>query len=178
MTAVLEELRKVRQSRKFTGEPVTDEQLQQLLEVAQWTGSSQNTQPWHFVVIQDKELLARVSAVRGESIKWAASAPVAIALVISAKGEISGAFDEGRVTERLMIAARLLGLGAGTAWYGDANQQARAKALLGIPTELTARSMVVIGHPSPAAETSSNGGRKPLADLVSYERYDGEFGRV
>ena len=44
---------------------------------------------------------------------------MAIALVITAKGEISGAFDEGRVTERLMIAARLLGLGAGTAWFGD-----------------------------------------------------------
>ena len=61
---------------------------------------------------------------------------------------ISGAFDEGRVTERLMIAARLLGLGAGTAWYGDESQQAAAKELLGIPSELTARSMVVIGHPA------------------------------
>jgi nitroreductase len=165
----LEEIRKVRQSRQFTAEPVTDEQLKTLLEVAQWTGSSQNTQPWHFIVIRDKDQLAKVSAVRGEDIKWAAAAPLAIALVITAKGQISGAFDEGRVTERLMIAAQLLGLGAGTAWYGDASQQAAAKALLGIPAELTARSMVVIGHPAAGAK-SKGGGRRPMSELVSYDR--------
>ena len=169
MSAPLEEIKKVRQSRKFTDEPVTDEQLATLLEIAQWTGSSQNTQPWRFIVIRDKAQLEKVSAVRGESIKWAAGAPLAIALVITAKGEISGAFDEGRVTERLMIAARLLGLGAGTAWYGDASQQSAAKELLGIPAEMTARSMVVIGHPAPGAQSKS-GGRKPLSELVSYDR--------
>jgi nitroreductase len=171
MNSTIEELRKVRQVRAFTDEPVNDEQLQALLEVAQWTGSSQNTQPWHFIVIQDKDQLDKLSRVRGESIRWAATAPLAIALVISAKGEISGAFDEGRVTERLMIAARLLGLGAGTAWYGDEQQRSAAKELLGIPPELTARSMVVIGHPDPAAaKKSATGGRKPLSELVSYDR--------
>lgn len=169
MTSPLEDIRKVRQSRRFTDEPVTDEQLEALLEVAQWTGSSRNTQPWHFIVIRDRDQLKKVSAVRGEAIKWVATAPLAIAIVITAEGEISGAFDEGRVTERLMIAARLLGLGAGTAWYGDADQQAAAKALLGIPPELTARSMVVIGHPAAGAQ-STGGGRKPLSELVSYDR--------
>ncbi len=169
MTSPLDELRKVRQARKFTDEPVSDDQLEQLLEVARWTGSSQNTQPWHFIVIRDKEQLEKVSAVRGEAIKWAGAAPLAIALVITAKGEISGAFDEGRVTERLMIAARLLGLGAGTAWYGDASQQAAAKELLGIPPEHSARSMVVIGHPADGAHSTGKG-RKPLSELVSYDR--------
>ena len=169
MDSTIEEIRKVRQSRRFTSEPVSEEQLQALLGVAQWTGSSQNTQPWHFIVIRDKDLLEKISRVRGEAIRWAATAPLAIALVISAKGEISGAFDEGRVTERLLIAARLLGLGAGTAWYGDEGQRAAAKELLGIPPELTARSMVVIGHPAEGAQSKS-GGRKPLDELVSYDR--------
>lgn len=169
MIMSLEQLRTVRQSRRFTGEPVSEEQLEQLLEVAQWTGSSRNSQPWHFVVIRDKELLTKVSAVRGDAITWAASAPLAVALVIDAESKISGAFDEGRVTERLMIAAQLLGLGAGTAWFGDASQQAAAKELLGIPSELTARSMVVIGHPATGAK--STGGRKPLNELVSFDRF-------
>jgi nitroreductase len=94
-------------------------------------------------------------------------------LVITAEGEISGAFDEGRVTERLMIAARLLGLGAGTAWFGDESQQAAAKELMNIPSDLTARSMVVIGHPaSKIPARSGNGGRKPLSDIVSYDTMD------
>ncbi len=171
MTSTIEEIRKVRQTRAFTDEPVTEDELRQLLEVAQWTGSSRNTQPWHFIVIRDKALLDAVSRVRGDAIRWAAGAPLAIALVITAEGVISGAFDEGRVTERLMIAARLLGLGAGTAWFGNENQEAAAKALLGIPAGLTAHSMVVIGHPDPAvAKPSANGGRKPLSELVSYDR--------
>ena len=109
--------------------------------------------------------------MRGEAIVWAGTAPLAIALVIDAEGEISGAFDEGRLTERLMIAARLLGLGAGTAWYGDAHQRAAAKELLGIPAHLTARSMVAIGHIDPASKRRGvGGGRKPISELVSYDR--------
>lgn len=170
-TNPIEALRTVRQIRSFTDEPVTDEELNQLLEVARWTGSSQNTQPWHFVVIRDKELLQQVSQVRGDAIVWAAKAPLAIALMITSDKTVSGAFDEGRVTERLMIAAHLLGLGAGTAWFGDKDQQAAAKSLLGIPAEVTARSMVVIGHPDPvASRPSGRGGRKPLSELVSYDR--------
>jgi nitroreductase len=168
--AVLEALRKVRQTRAFTDEPVTDGELDQLLEVARWTGSSRNTQPWRFIVIRDPELLKKVSSVR-DAIAWAAGASLAIAIVIEPEGEISGAFDEGRVTERLMIAAHLLGLGGGTAWYGDEDQQAAAKALLGIPPHLTARSMVAIGHvDSTAKRRTGRGGRKPISELVTYDR--------
>lgn len=166
----LEELRVVRQVRAFTDEPVSEAQLAQLLEVARWTGSSRNTQPWHFVVIRNKEMLDQLSQLRGGVIRWAAAAPLAIAIAISAEGQISGAFDEGRVTERLLIAAHLLGLGAGTAWFGDETQQAAAKRLLRIPAGLTARSMVAIGHPDRnAVSTSDGGGRKSLERLVSYE---------
>ena len=171
MSSAIEAIRKVRQVRAFTAEPVGDEQLEQLLEVARWTGSSQNTQPWHFIVIRDGALLDQLSRVRGEALRWTRTAPLAIALVISAEGAISGAFDEGRVTERLLIAAQLLGLGGGTAWFGDADQQAAAKKLLDIPSELTARSMVAIGHPDPqAVKRTATGGRKPLRELVSYDR--------
>lgn len=167
---LLDELRGVRQTRTFTDEPVSDDDLERLLEIARWTGSSRNTQPWHFIVIRDRELLDKVSRVRGDLIVWAGGAPLAIALVIDPDWEISGAFDEGRLTERLMIAARLLGLGAGTAWYGDETQQAAAKELLGIPQHLTARSLVAIGHPASAdPERPVGGGRKPLSELVSYD---------
>lgn len=171
MSKPIDELRKVRQARAFTEEPVSDEQLEQLLEVARWTGSSKNTQPWHFIVIRDKKRLDALSRVRGEMIRWAAGAPLAIALVITSEYEISGAFDEGRITERLLIAARLVGLGAGTAWFGDTDQQATAKRLLGIPAKMTARSMVVIGHPEmTGSKQSSTGGRKPLGEIVSFEQ--------
>jgi len=61
---VVTELRKVRQARQFGPDTVPQEAVNQLLETARWTGSSRNTQPWHFIVITDKEQLRQISVVR------------------------------------------------------------------------------------------------------------------
>lgn len=170
---VLEQIRTVRQARLYRPDPVPAEVIDQLLEIARWTGSSRNTQPWEFIVITDKEQLRHVSQVR-PPINWVADAPLAIAIVLNGANIISEAFDEGRVSERVLIAAHVLGLGGGTAWFGDDAQQATAKEILGIPAEKTARSVVVIGYPTTTKDhraNPSNPGRKPLADLVSYDRF-------
>lgn len=170
---VTEEMRKVRQARRYADRPVPDDVLQELLEIARWTGSSRNTQPWEFIVITDKEQLRKISQVR-TPINWVADAPLAIAIVLNGENPLSEAFDEGRVTERLLIGAHLLGLGGGTAWFGDDAQQAEGKRILGIPAERTARSVVVLGYPTTTKDHRPNpaaGGRRRLADLVSYDRY-------
>lgn len=167
-------LRKVRQNREYTREGVSREALQELLEVARWTGSSQNTQPWHFIVITDKDALRTIGAQR-PNIGWVGDAPLAIAIVLNGSNPASEYYDEGRVTERLLIAARELGLGAGTAWIGDEPQQTAIKELLGVPQERILRSVVVIGHPQPGASHKlgrTTSGRKPLEEVVSW----GTFG--
>lgn len=168
----LEAIRKVRQIRRYHPEPVSPDALAQLLEIARWTGSSRNTQPWQFVVVTDKDLLTQISQIR-TPINWVAEASLAIAIVLDGPGE-SEAYDEGRVTERLLIAAHLLGLGAGTAWFGDDDQVATGKRILGIPDEFTARSVVAIGHPVTYKDPRPNAnvpGRKPLNEIVSYNRF-------
>lgn len=170
---VLEQIRKVRQIRQYRPDPVPADVVTELLEVARWTGSSRNTQPWHFIVVDDREILRQISRLRAP-INWVAEAPLGIAIVLDGASEISEAYDEGRVSERLLIAAKLLGLGGGVAWYGDASQQAEAKRILGIPPERTARSIVTIGYPRTARDprpSPARGGRKPLAELVSLNRY-------
>ncbi len=169
---VTREIRRVRQARLYEPKPVPDDVLHELLEIARWTGSSRNTQPWEFIVITDAEQLRRISAVR-TPINWVAGAPLAIAIVLNGESPLSEAFDEGRVTERLLIGARVLGLGGGTAWFGDDAQQAQAKQILGIPPERTARSVVVLGYPTATKDHRPNpatAGRRPLAELLSYER--------
>lgn len=170
---VIEQMRLVRQARRYEPEPVDEATISQLLEIARWTGSSRNTQPWHFIVVTDKEQLRQISEVR-TPINWVADAPLAIAIVLDGKSEVSEAFDEGRVSERLLIAARLLGLGGGTAWFGDEGQQARGKEILGIPPERTARSVVVIGKPITFKDhrpNPSTPGRRPIDEVVSFERF-------
>jgi nitroreductase len=170
--AMIEQMRTVRQARRYRSDPVSEEALADLLEVARWTGSSRNTQPWHFIVVRDKETLRQISQIR-TPINWVADAPLAIAIVLNGGSETSEAYDEGRVTERLLIAAHVLGLGGGVAWFGDADQQARGKEILGIPADRTARSVVVLGYPTTFKDHRPNpavGGRRPLSEIVSQER--------
>jgi nitroreductase len=169
----LEEVRKVRQARLFDATPVPEDVLEQILEVARWTGSARNTQPWHFVVVTEKETLGKLSQLRAP-INWVAGAPLAIAIVLDGPDSTTVAYDEGRVSERMFVAARLLGLGGGTAWFGDESQQATAKEILGIPAEKVARSLVVLGYPTTTKDHRPNantGGRKPLTEIVSHGRY-------
>jgi nitroreductase len=169
---LIDRIRTVRQIRQYASEEVPDAVVKQLLRVAQWTGSSRNTQPWHFVVVKDKDRLSKISQLR-TPINWLAGASIGIAIVLDGAG-VSEAYDEGRVTERILIAAHNLGYGGGVAWYGDDSQQAEAKRILAIPAERTARSIVMIGRPVSAKDPRPNarpGGRKALSEIVSYERY-------
>lgn len=169
---VVQELRKVRQARQYEPEPVSEDLLNELLEVARWSGSSRNTQPWQFVVVTDNDELKRIGRLR-PAIGWVAGAPLAIAIVLDGKNQTSEAYDEGRMAERLLIAAHMLGLGGGTAWFGDDEQQRQAKEILGVPPERTARSVVALGYASTTVDPrpgATRGGRKPLSELVSYGR--------
>jgi nitroreductase len=173
---VVEEMRQVRQARLYRPDPVPGEVVNQLLEIARWTGSSRNSQPWHFVVVTDKEQLRQISQLR-TPITWVADAPLAIAIVLDGANEMSEAYDEGRVTERLLIGARILGLGGGTAWFGDEAGQQRGKEILGVPADKTAHSVVVLGYPTTLKDHRPNAnipGRKPLSEVVSY----GTFGNA
>ena len=167
------QMRKVRQTRQYRLDPVPNDVLAELLEIARWTGSSRNTQPWHFIVVTDREQLRQISEIR-PPIRWVADAPLAIAIVLDGANHTTEAYDEGRVTERLLIGARLLGLGGGTAWFGDEAQQQRGKSILGIPPDRAARSVVVLGYPTTSRDPrpgAVEGGRRPLEEIVSYGRW-------
>jgi nitroreductase len=162
----------VRQTRIYLDKPVAKDALDTLLEVAQWTGSARNAQPWHFIVVEEKETLAKLAALRS-NIDWLANVPVAIALVFDGEDTVLESFDEGRIYERLAIGATILGLASGTAWFlGDAEEE-QAKELLGVPQKRTLHSMVAIGYIDKAANQLPGRnyvGRKPLEEIVSYER--------
>jgi hypothetical protein len=122
--------------------------------------------------VRDRDALRKIAALR-PNINWAAAAPVGIAIVLDGEDPLSEAYDEGRLTERLLTGATLLGYGGGVAWFGAESQQVAAKHVLGIPEARTARQIVMIGRPKSRKDPRSTGparGRKPLKDLVSFDR--------
>ncbi len=171
----LRAIRRVSQIRIYGPEQIKDDVVDKLLELARWTGSSKNSQPWRFVVVRDKESLRKIAALR-PNITWVAGASVGIAIVLPSGSAQSEAYDEGRVTERLLTGATLLGYGGGVAWFGEPPHQAEAKRILGIPEDRYARQIVMIGRPVSTKDPRPNGparGRKPLSELVNYERWGG-----
>jgi nitroreductase len=173
MTNVLRSIRRVSQIRQYTPDDVPDEVVDQLLELARWTGSSRNGQPWQFIVVRDRETLKKLASLR-PNINWAATAPVGIVIVLDGATGTQGAYDEGRLTERLLTGATMLGYGGGTAWFGEAQHEAEARRILGVAEGFIARQMVMIGRPKSREDPRSYGpkrGRKPLSELVHYERW-------
>jgi len=171
-------MRSMRVVRRFSDKPVPGAVLDDMLAVARWTGTSKNTQPWHLVVVRERETLRALSKL-GQFAGHIAGANMAIALVMDGK---NNAFDCGRLAERLMLAAWSHDVGSciGSIWPDD-NENA-AKALLGVPKERWLHQVISFGYPADsdatrvsrtpgAARTLPSLGRRPASELVSWERY-------
>ncbi|MEO8639301.1 MAG: nitroreductase family protein [Chloroflexota bacterium] len=178
MTDPAEQLRpllRTRQIREFTDEPVSEAELTGLADVARWSGSSANTQPWRFIVITEGKTLqaiAQAGMPQSRSLRTAAAA-IAIALPEEQGKAVSHAYDEGRAAERILIGAHMLGLGAGIAWILSA-ARGTVGELLHIPGEWRVRTVVAIGRPSKSAlrpKSPKGQGRLPRDEVVFNERW-------
>ena len=172
-TPFTQQLRSLRQTRRFTDRAVPDEIVDDLLDVARWTGSSKNTQPWHFIVVTDPDDRQQLSGA-GQFAGFLAGAPLVIVIAMAGQSPRSEPYDEGRVTERIMLAADDHGLGSGTGWFAPGTEgEDRVKDLLGIPSEMVVRQAVGIGYPDDADQraTSVSGGRRPFDEVVSRGRF-------
>ncbi len=146
----------VRQFREFTPAAPSDAELAAIADAARWSGSSTNSQPWRFIVIRDRDLLMGLHDAGLPQTRSLGTAPAAIAIVLPEEGSaISHAFDEGRAAERMLIAAHLLGLGAGIAWIRKEVRPLVSEPL-GIPHDRFVRTIVVVGHPTEAALAPKN----------------------
>ena len=75
---ILEAIFTRRSIRKFTGEPVTEDQLNLILKAGFHAPSAHNRQPWHFVVIRDEEKIDAMSQIH----PYAKMAPSAGCIII------------------------------------------------------------------------------------------------
>ena len=173
MLALLRGLRAVRQLRP---DPVREDVLRNVLEVARWSGSAGNRQPWEFVVVRDRAMLGRLASIEGANAGHLATAAAGIAIVIHPEVPDLDAYDEGRLAERILLAATAQGLGAAVGHFtgpGDTwAASTEAKRLLGIPSQFVLRETISIGYPAAHRDKTPNPpGRKPLDELVHLEHY-------
>jgi nitroreductase len=154
-----------RSVRKFTEQPVTEEQLAALLEAAMAAPSAGNAQPWRFIVVDDKDTLAAVPAIHPYA-AMAASAPLAVLVCGDLSAEKYPGFwvqDCAAAVQNMLLAAVDAGLGA--VWTGIYPEQERVRqfsAMFGLPEHVVPLALVVAGH---AAKTPASGGRFDAAKV-------------
>jgi nitroreductase len=160
-------LRRLRAVREYTSEEVSQAALEEILEVGRWSATGGNRQPHEVVVVRDHD-------VKQKFAEWGArpAGSAAVALLIVTASD-TAAFDEGRVAERLALAAKACGLGSCIATLKNEGPD-EAKALLGIPAERRARTLVTIGHTDVEARRAlpkAAQARKPMAEFAHWDRY-------
>ena len=163
----LELMRRRRTARAHEAEAVPPDALAALLEADRWAPSAAKRQPWEVIVVRDPEVKKKMG-------EWGANpAPPAAAvfLIVSASG--AAAFDEGRLAERLNLAALAHGLASSVATLkGDGI--AAAREFFGIPADRRSHTVVTIGHPDQEvrrARPANPQPRKPMDQFAHWDRF-------
>jgi len=94
-------LRGLRAVRQLRPDPLPESVLRDILEVARWSGSAGNRQPWEFVVVRDRDMLRRLSTIDGANAGHLATAAASIGVVIHPEAPDLDAYDEGYPAEHL-----------------------------------------------------------------------------
>src|SRR5438477_12321559 len=92
-------LRRLNATRVFRPDPVPEGAVKDILQVARWSGSASNVQPWEFLVIRDRDTLRKITEV-SPNVRHAATAPLAIVLVMTGDPAkvAHETYDEGRLS--------------------------------------------------------------------------------
>ena len=149
-----------RSLRRFTPDPVSDEDIDTLLKAAMAAPSAMNRKPWHFVVVTDRERLNALAEAHPFG-KMLFEAPLCIAVCgAPSPWPVVREFwvqDCSAATENLLLAATALGLGS--VWLGvhpiypRIGRIARGRELLGIPRNVILLNLIAIGHPAEEKES-------------------------
>jgi nitroreductase len=180
LPSVHELIRRRWSPRSFSKREVSNEDLTTILEAARWAASSNNEQPWRFLVARKSDSAAYEKIlnilVPGNQ-AWAKTAPVL--LIMAAKRTFShnsspnrfGLHDAGQALAHLFLEATALGLHA----HGMAGLDAeRARKELGIPDDFEVGAAVALGYLAPPDQLPdkyrqgevSERHRKPLNEIV------------
>ena len=159
---ILDLIRTKRAVREFKSQPVPEDVIREILEAGRLAQSSKNDQPWHFIVVHDRETLQKLSTC-GKYAGHIAGADFAIALVMQPGYD----FDMGQAAACMQLAAWDRGVASCIASMWEPE---RAKAILNIPADKQFDTAISFGYPAKAPGKIR--ARRPLEEIVRRERWE------
>ena len=166
---VYEAVRTVLAVRDYQNKSVPASVVTRIVEAARLTGSSMNGQPWHFIVVEDRDTLSQLATLV-RSGQYAAKAAFAVVVAIDKSSQF-GVSDASRAIQSMVLTAWSEGVGSNwTGWVGMTS----VGALLGIPSSMDVIAVLPFGYPAQTG-TKGNKKRKPLSEVVHRERFGQPF---
>ena len=158
----LEAIGKRRSVRKYTGEPIPGKDLEKIVDAGRLAATGSNEQPWDFVVVTDRAMVARLKVAA----EWMEKAAAIIAVVMdpSSRWWIE---DGSAAVENMLIASTALGYGSCWLEGYTLPHEEEFKKLLGIPKEKRLLTLVPIGVPAEEPTTE----KRSLQEVLHWERY-------
>ncbi len=127
-----------------------------------------NRQPWHFIVVQDRDSLRQLGAL-AKTGPYIAQA--ALAIVVAIQRTPFSVSDGSRAIQSMMLSAWSEGVGSN--WVGFMGLT-EVKPLLGIPEDVDVLAIIPFGYPArPVGKGKKN--RKPLSQVAHLERFGQPF---
>jgi nitroreductase len=166
---VFDALRTLLAVRRYQDRPVPEAIVQRIVEAGRLTGSAMNAQPWHFIVVQERDILRQLGRL-AQSGPYVAEAALAIVVAVEKKSRFALS-DASRAIQSMMLAAWADGVGSNWVGFGGMDD---VKALLKVPAALDVVAIVPLGYPAgPIGRGRKQ--RKPLRDVAHRERYGQPF---
>ncbi len=168
-----EAIRTVLAVREYADKPVAEATVARIVEAARLTASSQNKQPWHFVVVRDKARLKEVAA-HTPSGPYIAQAQLAVVVTVSPTPPAIS--DASRAIQSMVLTAWSEGVGSN--WVGAPKEGSEhlpaLKELLGVPDDQKVVAILPFGYPAhPGGKGKKS--RKTLAEVASSESFGNPF---
>ena len=165
-------IRSRRNVRQYTDQPIERPDLERILEAGRRAPSSMNWQPWHFVVVTDREQLAELAKV-WQGARHVPGSAATVALVAADPEDERHRewmfYDFGQATANMMLAAADLGIGSGHAAVTD---QVQAQRVLGFPDGHSCVYLMALGYPADRPlRPIQRPDRRPFDDVVHWGRW-------
>jgi nitroreductase len=166
---VFEAARTVLAVREYRDDPIPEHVVRRIVEAGRLTGSSQNGQPWHFVVVADRDTLHRVAGAVPYG-RYGANAALAIAVAVVRRSRF-GLSDASRAIQSMILTAWDEGVGSN--WTGFAGME-EVRSILEIPEDYDVVALLPFGYPTRRIGKGRKN-RRPLAEVASTDRYGQPF---
>jgi nitroreductase len=157
--------------RDFKPDAVPESVVNKMLRAARWAPSSSNSQPWHFIVIRNKDTLAALGKIATQGV-FIGRAPLAIAIVMDNAPRPQ--LDAGRALQQMELLAWSEGVGTCFVGLRADEQRQEIAELLGIPEAMELVTVMPFGYPAEGARGKGTP-RKPMSEMAHGERFGEKY---